>query len=53
MKELRKELDQAYSLISSIPVNGDGVDIMAAAREHLRKAYRMAGGPKGEVANDG
>lgn len=53
MKDLQEELIRAFSLISAIPVSGDGVDIMAAARERLRKAYRMAGEQKGEVADDG
>ena len=39
---LSKELDQVFKLISALPVSGDGVDVMSAAREHLRAAYQMA-----------
>lgn len=46
MTELQKELDIAFSCLSAIPVSGDHVEIMAAAREHLRKAFRLA--EKGE-----
>lgn len=42
MTELQKEIDQAFACISAIPVSGDGVEIMAAAREHLREAFRLA-----------
>lgn len=40
--ELQKELDTAFNLLSAIPVNGDGVDIMFSAKEHLRLAYKIA-----------
>ncbi len=43
MNELQKELDQVFRMVSSVPVSGDGVEIMAAAREGLRRAYRLAG----------
>lgn len=43
MNDLQKELDQAYKLASALPVSGDGVELMAAVREHLRAAYRLAG----------
>lgn len=46
MTELHEELKQAYAFLSAIPVNGDHVEIMAAAREHLRKAFKLA--EKGE-----
>lgn len=48
MTELHEELKQAYAFLSAIPVSGDHVEIMAAAREHLRKAFRLAGPEKGE-----
>lgn len=51
MNELQKELDQAYKLASALPVSGDGVELMAAVREHLRVAYRLAGAE--EEASDG
>lgn len=46
MTILREELKQAYAFLSAIPVSGDHVEIMAAAREHLRKAFKLA--EKGE-----
>ncbi len=42
MTDLQKELDRAFACLSAIPVSGDGVEIMAAAREHLRKAFQLA-----------
>ena len=49
MSELEKELDEAFRLISGIAVSGDGVELMAAARERLRRAYKLAKKPeKGE-----
>lgn len=39
MDEIMKELDAVFRLISSVPVTGESVDIMAAARSKLRKAY--------------
>lgn len=42
MTEIQKELDQAWRMLSGIPVSGDGVDLMAEARERLRQAYQLA-----------
>lgn len=42
MEELRKSLDRAYGILSTIPVTGDAVEKMAAARAELRKAYSLA-----------
>ena len=36
MKELIVELDAAYRMMSSVPVTGDAIDLMAAARAKLR-----------------
>lgn len=52
MTDLQKEIDQAFKLISAVPVSGDGVDVMSAAREHLRAAYQMAA-PVEEGNSDG
>lgn len=41
--DIRKELDKAYSLLLMIPVNGDYVEVMAQAKEHLRNAYAIIG----------
>ena len=37
MNELVQDLEYAYKMISSIPVSGDAVDMMAMARAKLRK----------------
>lgn len=42
MNELQKELDSVWNLLAGIPVRGDAVDIMAAARGGLRRAYKLA-----------
>ncbi len=54
MTELRKELEEAFKLISAVPVNGGNVDVMAEARERLRRAYQMASeAEKGEEVHGG
>lgn len=50
--ELQKAIDQAFACVSAIPVSGDGVEIMAAAREHLRNAFKLAQ-PEKEADNGG
>lgn len=52
MSELEKEIDQAFACLSTIPVSGDNVEIMAAAREHLRRAFKLAQ-PEKEEENGG
>lgn len=42
MNELQKELDAVWNLLAGIPVKGDAVDIMAAVRGGLRRAYKLA-----------
>lgn len=37
MDELIKEVDLTYKMLSSLLVNGDNVDIVAAAKSKLRK----------------
>ena len=41
MKELLKELEDAYRMISTIAVSGDAVDVMAFARSKLRKVHEQ------------
>ena len=41
MDNIRKEINEAYKMLSAIPVSGEGVDLMALAREHLRRAYQL------------
>lgn len=38
MDEILKEIDDAFKLISTIPVTHDNVEIMAMAKHHLRNA---------------
>ncbi len=42
METIMQKIDSAFRLISSIPVSNDMVDIMAMARNELRKAYAEA-----------
>lgn len=49
--DVQRELDRAFTLLAAIPVSGDGVELMAGARERLRAAYRLAG--ETEEAGDG
>ena len=42
MKEIIDNLQQAFTILSRIPVSGDAVDLMAAARQALRAAYNAA-----------
>ena len=46
MKKIKQHLEEAFQLVSSIPVKGDAVDVMAAARANLRAAYRLLGDQK-------
>lgn len=39
MKDILKDINTAFILISGIPVSGDAVDAMAAARVKLRHAF--------------
>ena len=39
MKELMEELDTAFRLMSSVPVTGDAIDLMAGARAKLRHVF--------------
>lgn len=53
MDEIIKELNDAYQVISSIPVTGDSVDAMAVARAKLRKVYTELKNMSEEVSDDG
>lgn len=52
MTDLQRKIDLAFACLSAIPVSGDGVEIMAAAREHLREAFKLAQ-PEKEEDNGG
>ena len=53
MNDLQKEINDAYIALAAIPVSGDHVEIMAAAREHLRRAYKLAAPEPKEAEPDG
>ena len=42
MNELQKTINEAFEYISAIPVSGDAVEVMAAAKDALRRAYKLA-----------
>ena len=41
MNELKKELENAYGLLSMLPFSGDAVDVAAACRMSLRRAIAL------------
>lgn len=49
---VQKELDQAYRLLSTLPVSGDAVEVVASVRMRLRKAYEMVGQNNAESKED-
>ena len=53
MKEVMKNLDQAFGLLSQMVVNGDNVDLLASARMAIRVAYARAESLGKEVDEDG
>lgn len=53
MNEVQKALDAAFQALSVIPVTGDGVELMAAARASLRAAYGLAGAEQAESGQKG
>ena len=54
MNEVQRELDKVYKLLMNIPVTGDAVEYMAAAKEGLRKDYQMLErtGPAAKAGED-
>lgn len=46
MKEIRGEIKEAFQLLCAVLVNGDNVELIAGAKEHLRKAYALTEGKK-------
>ena len=41
MNEVKKQLEEAFQILSTIPVAGDHVEGMAAAKAKLRTAYLL------------
>jgi hypothetical protein len=39
MGKLTEELDYAYRLVSSVPVTGDAIDMIAEARARMRNVF--------------
>lgn len=39
--EAQKQLDTAYNLLSNIYVRGNDVELMAAAKQAIKKAYNL------------
>lgn len=39
MMNITERLNKAYQFLSAIPVSGDSVDLMAAARQEIKAAY--------------
>lgn len=52
--KIKKLMESVYNLISTVPVSGDAVERMAAARQQLRAAWQDLEAPEPEQeANDG
>lgn len=39
MTDIAEKLNRAYQFLSAIPVSGDSVDLMAAARREIKTVY--------------
>lgn len=44
MNDVQKKIQEAYRMVSVIPVSGDAVDLMAGARIQMKEAFEAAGG---------
>ena len=53
MDELQREINDAYNTLAVIPVAGDYIEVMAEAREHLRRAYKLSGLKQEEAESNG
>ena len=51
MDEIREELDCALKMLGTIFLSGDAVDVMAAAKQKIRKSIAMM--DQKEVENNG
>lgn len=52
MNDVQTAVNEAFTFLASIPVTGDSVEIMAMAKDALRRAYKLAG-DKPEEKDDG
>lgn len=48
MNEIQKEINNAYKMLSSLLVSGDQVDVVAAVKLSLRRAFQMAKDEEGK-----
>lgn len=44
MNDVQKKIQEAYRMVSVIPVSGDAVDLMAGARIQMKEAFEAAAG---------
>ena len=43
MDDIKKELNNAYKMLSALTVSGDAVDVLAAVRACIRGIYQRLG----------
>ena len=53
MKEIKQHLEEAFQLVSSIPVKGDAVDVIAVVRSDIKAAYRLAEEKEAQLTKEG
>lgn len=41
MEQAKKEIDEAFAILSAVTVSGDAIDIVASVRSKLRKASKL------------
>lgn len=41
MNDVQKTINEAFDYICAIPVTGNAVELMAAAKDALRRAYKL------------
>lgn len=50
--KIKKLLENAYNLISTLPVSGDSVERLAVARQNLRAAWKELEAPGPELKQE-
>lgn len=50
MNEIQSEINSAFTILSSAMVSGDLVDVIAAAKMSLRRAWQLAADQEGQDA---
>lgn len=53
MEKVKEQINTAFAILARIPVSGDSVDLMAAARQALRDAYTALNKATEAAKNDG